>query len=405
MHHQWLTAPRIGHLTPIFCQEVTPGDTWSGSSVGVFRLAPLDVPAYMSLSVFVHFFFVPHTQTFPEFGEVITGEDTTTPWPTINYAFADYEKWHNFGVGSMPTATPALNAMPVRAFNQIINKHFLNLSSYTERTLDDISQFNVDFPSNDYFGGITTEIQQDTEETINTAAATVGITEIRDAWNRQNMKERRARYGKRYVDLLASMGVRPSELDLDRPTHCARGKTTIGISEVVATATSASENTGEYRGHGIGGIRINFPKRYFSEYGILMGVMYARPRFLLRNRIDKQFLVTDHEDLYHPELAGDTQVVVDDGEIRGEDVGGNFGYQRRYEYLRTGRDTIAKNFALAAGEPWTSHVDLSSLPSVAFLQQVQDYDHIFQDQTSTRMDLHSFFDHKIGKKSIVKRIL
>ena len=79
MHNQWLCAPRIGELKRCIIQEVTPGDTWKGKSTGIFRLAPMDYPAYMSLNVFVHFFFVPHRLVWDEFEDVITGADTVTP--------------------------------------------------------------------------------------------------------------------------------------------------------------------------------------------------------------------------------------------------------------------------------------------------------------------------------------
>ena len=134
-----------------------------------------------------------------------------------------------------------------------------------------------------------------------------------------------------------------------------------------------------------------------------MGVMYARPRMLLHKRHDHIWKVNDKEDLYHPELANDTQVVVKSNEIYASTASeSNFGYQARDEWLRSGRDTVAGMMQYSAQDPWHAHVDISSVPTVSFLQQVQDYDFLYQDQTSTRVDLHSFFDHKIGKLSIVR---
>lgn len=409
MHHQWITALRIGELMPIFHQEVTPGDTWQGRSTGVFRLAPMDFPAYMSLKVFVHYFFVPHRLVWntslgdaDNFEDVITQADESYTWPTIavNTLGANATTWGIFGNA---TLNQNLNALPIRSFNLVYNEHFRNHLIESERAIDAVSVARVRFPSNDYFGGISTEIQQGTAETVDSSGATIPITEIRDAWNRQRMRERRSQYGERYRDLLASYGVRTPDSRLDRPEHCARGKTTIGISEVVATATSASENTGEYRGHGIAGISVRFPRRHFTEHGTLIGVMYARPRLQLKKRIDHQFMISSHEDLYHPELAGDTQVVVKSDEIYGDSAtSSNFGYQARDEWLRSPRDTIAGDMVATALDGWTAHVDLSSVPTVSFLQQVQDYDHLYQDQTANRTDLHSFFDHRIGKVSIVK---
>jgi hypothetical protein len=405
MHHQWLTAPRIGELHPVFIQEVTPGDTWSGKSTGVFRLAPLDVPSYMSLNVFVNFFFVPHRIVWDEFEDVITGADTTTSWPTITWGAAQIEHWYRFGATGGTTTSPSeMNALPVRAFNKVFNEHFRNHLIETERSLDSTAIARVRFPTSDYYGGITDEIQQGSEETIDTSNPTLGITNVTDAIRRQRIKEKRSQYGERYTDLLASYGINAPDSRLDRPEHVARGKTTIGISEVVATATSTSENTGEYRGHGIAGMNIRFPKRRFNEHGTLIGVMYARPRLQLFEKFDKHWYIQDKEDLYHPELSGDTQVVVKNREVysTASAADGNFGYQARDEWLRSPRDIIAGNMAVTAQKPWTAHVDLSAVPTQSYLQQVQDYDHLFQDQTSDRVDLHSFFDHKIAKLSIVR---
>ena len=191
MHHQWVADLRIGELTPVFCQEVTPGDTWSGTSTAIIRMAPLDLPTYMSLKYYVKFFFVPHSLTFPEFPEVITGADTSTAWPTITYSnTASLLK--DFGIGASNTLTPELNALPIYAFNQVYNDFFLNEQIETARALTNIATPRVRFPGSDYYGGITTEIQQGTEETVDSSGATIPVIEIRDAFHRQRMKERRS---------------------------------------------------------------------------------------------------------------------------------------------------------------------------------------------------------------------
>lgn len=410
MHHQWLCAPRIGTLKPMFHQEVTPGDTWKGRTTAVFRLSPLDVPAYMSLKVHVAFFFVPHRLIWntalgddANFEDVITGVSTGT-WPQHAYSALDIMP-HDFGHGSTGSHTRNYNALPLRAFNLIWNDFFRNPHTTSEVDITTYKGIHrVNFPQSDYFGSYLTEYQQGVEASATVTAGspdTVPATEIRDALRSQAWKERRSQFGERYRDLLRSLGVRTPDARLDRPEVCARAATTIGVSEVVATATSTSENTGDYRGHGIAGLRVNFPARYFPEHGTLLGVMFARPRLQLRNRKDPFFNINTPEELYHPEYAGNKMVLVHADEVYQGSTDAGLGYQEQYEYLRKPRDTIAGSMLEVAQEPWTAHVDLSAVPTVAFLQQVQDYDHIYQDQTSTRADIHSFFDHRIGKRSII----
>lgn len=405
MHHQWLTTPRIGELTPCFMQEVTPGETWSGRTTGVFRLSPLDLPTYMSLKVFVHFFFVPHRLTFPEFEDVITGVDTTTPWPTITFDVLKTPEWQQFGQFIASATNPEMNAMPVRAFNKVYNDHFRNANIESERALDLLQVARCRFPASDYYGGLTTELQQGSEETVDTSGATLGVTAIREAMNRQRLREKRSQYGERYRDMLAAdFGIMTPDSRLDRPEHCARGKTTIGISEVVATATSASENTGEYRGHGIAGINIPFRKKMFMEHGTLIGVMYARPRLQLKTKHDKLYLVDDKEALYNPALAGDRQVDVTTREVYANDIAHPvMGYTARDEWLRKANDVIAGAFQGNPLQGYIADVRLSTAPTVSYLQQVQDYDHLFQDQSGDRTDIQTFFDHKIGKLSPIPR--
>ena len=73
MRHQWITGARLGEVLPCFYQEVIPGDTWSGRQLGLFRLAPLDKPAFAAFNVSVHFFFTPHRLVMDDFEDMITG--------------------------------------------------------------------------------------------------------------------------------------------------------------------------------------------------------------------------------------------------------------------------------------------------------------------------------------------
>jgi hypothetical protein len=404
MQHHWLTNLNIGNLIPCFLQEVTPGDTWNGSSTAVFRLSPMDYPALTQLKVFVKFFYVPHRLVWDEFPEVFAGTDTSTAWPTITYSPANL--WHYFGVGTNATSTPAMNALPVRAFNLVYNEFFRNANIESERATDEIGNLpRIRFPSSDYYGGITTEIQQGTEVTVDTSGATLGTTAIRDAMNEQRWLERRALYGEKYRDVLRTdYGVIASDKSLDRPEYCAGGSSVMGISEVVATATSTGEETGEIRGHGITGVRVNFKKRRFEEPGTLIGVAYARPRCQLLTGTDRIFLTNDKDDLYNPSMASDTQVTVSTAEIYNNAASyTDFGYQFRDEWLRSPRDTIAGNLTSGANHGWVTNVELSSLPTVSYLQQVQEYESIFQDQTSGRLDIVGMFSHNIGKTSVIRK--
>lgn len=408
MHHAWITSTQFGGLMPCFVQEVTPGDTWSGASSLLTRFAPLDVPAYVAANVGVHFFFVPHRLVWPEFEDVITGADTTSQWPGVavdDNVLTDILPYV-FGIG-----TPAegdvhyLNALPFRAYNLVWNEYFRDQQVQDPVDLDSLNVQNVNFPRSDYFAKIRAEYQQGDEESIGVNPT---VSEVRDAFRRQKFKERRSQFGERYYDLLSAMGIKVPASRLDRPEHVARGRGVIGVSEVVATASSENEQTGEFAGHGIAGIGIRFKKRMFVEHGTLLGVFYVRPRNQFRSRVDALWRTFNRESLYTPELANGNQVPVHVKEFmansgnQGEDI---IGYTARDEWLRSARDVVASGMMNTANAGWTASrkFEDGEVPSLSELMTVPNFEHMFQDQTWLTPQIMAYFDHRISKQSQIPR--
>lgn len=73
LSHYKRSSTRAGRLTPVFISEAIPGDTFHGSSEILVRLAPLLAPIYDTLTLFVHFFFVPNRLLWEEWETFITG--------------------------------------------------------------------------------------------------------------------------------------------------------------------------------------------------------------------------------------------------------------------------------------------------------------------------------------------
>lgn len=408
LKHHWLTTLNVGYITPFFFQEVTPGDTFSGVSAGIARLEPIDRPLYASLKLSMNFFFVPHRLVWPEFEDVITGADTTTPWPQQTPLAISQSLYKALGIGDRNVAYQPVNALYARAYNKIINEFYLDQS--LQGALPETNQ--VLFQANhlpDYYSSIRDEIQQGNEETVDTSGATLGVTAIRDAMNRQRFRERRSQYGERYTDYLRALGLRVPDSRLDRPEHVARATSTIGISEVVSTTWQVTGgNIGHYKGHGIAGMRIRFPKRSFNEHGTLMGLIVARPRLQLRHRYDAAFFVNGKDDLHQPELSSDTQVAVRLGEINSKEdanINNVYGYQARDEWLRTARDTIAGKFQDVSNDAWHMSKDYTAgaTPSIGEMMRVEQHLECFQNQTWDDEQIKLFFEHKIGKSSIIPR--
>ena len=127
MHHHWITGARVGEVLPCFAQEVTPGDTWRGRQLGLFRVSPLDRPAFSVLNVSVHFFFVPWRIVWPEFEDVVTGVDTSTAWPVLQRSSStDYTNISPMLGHGQDATTNTYNALYLRAYNKIWNEFYRN---------------------------------------------------------------------------------------------------------------------------------------------------------------------------------------------------------------------------------------------------------------------------------------
>lgn len=412
MNHHWVTAMNIGFLYPVMCQEVTPGDTWSGVTNGLIRLEPLDRPAFAAIRIDIHAFFVPHRIIWDPFEDVITGVDAQA-FPTVNVSEATAtgagSLANHFGLGSPQTSlTYPVCAFPFRAYNSVWNNFWRDQTMQAEVALSQTSILNTNYPASSYYARYRTEIQQGSEETVDTSGSTLGVTAIRDAFHRQKWRERRSQFGERYTDYLAALGIRAPDSRLDRPEHVARGSATVGVSEVVATASSTSEETGDLRGHGLVGIRVRFPKRVFVEHGTLLMVATPRFRQQIVGRSDRQFLVTGKDDLFQPELARDTQVSMDTREIASGFTAATFAYQARDEWLRSARDTIAGPMQTSAYRSWQGGITWdpnSAVPAQlsgisAAIQADGGPQDIFQDTASPGKVL-TFLDHRLGKSSII----
>lgn len=56
MVHERKLSTDFGKLTPVFCQEVVPGDSFKMSTEYLMRFAPLATPVMHMVNVYTHFF-------------------------------------------------------------------------------------------------------------------------------------------------------------------------------------------------------------------------------------------------------------------------------------------------------------------------------------------------------------
>lgn len=428
MRHTWDTTMRIGQLTPTFMQYVTPLDTWGGQQVAVGRMAPMNKPVFGEFYFDQFFVYCPFQAVWnksqvtvnEEFRDVITGQDTSYTWPVGNTAHQQKGDTDNFnidhylglGVYGSTQTDPTVSLLPRYVYNHAVNKFFLDERSTAERSLESLTLYACRYKGLNYFNTVMDDIEQGATVTVDSSGATIDANDITDAIREQRYAEIKEKYGQEYEDILKLHGVNPSAMAMQEIQLIGKGSTQVGISEVMVQASSTGQDAGEYVGHGIVIGKTYVPKRLFLDYGIIMGFSVLRPRFTVKNRIPKEFLVQTPEDLYHKFYAQRSHDNVLGGEICSMITDANraavYGYQEPYAYLRRSSDTIAGGYlhndtndisimALEQGGDNTSATTYANLNLVNY----GDYTHLFQDTSEPQMYLHC--KNNIGKLSQVPK--
>ena len=73
MGHEHKTTMRFGSLTPVFLQEVLPGDKWHINPSAFVRTMPLVSPMMHKVDLKIRFFFVPNRLVWKNWERFISG--------------------------------------------------------------------------------------------------------------------------------------------------------------------------------------------------------------------------------------------------------------------------------------------------------------------------------------------
>lgn len=182
------------------------------------------------------------------------------------------------------------------------------------------------------------------------SATTFNVSDLRLAVQVQRWLERSARSGYRYTEYLKShFGVSPRDDRLDRPEYIGGLRQQIVVSEVLQTSkTEVGAPQGNLAGHGILAGNHHIGRYHAKEFGLLMCIMSVQPKPAYQQGIDRQWLRGSRYDFYHPEFANLSEQAVLKEEIYLDPAQANnigiFGYQGRYDEMRTKKDMVAGAF-------------------------------------------------------------
>lgn len=195
-------------------------------------------------------------------------------------------------------------------------------------------------------------------------ASAVTVTRLREALALQRYEEARARFGSRYTEYLRYLGVQSSDARLQRPEYLGGGRQTIQFSEVLSTAETTEAHIGELKGHGISSMRSNRYRRFFEEHGVIISLMYLRPKTIYTNGIKRIFNKRIKEDFWQKELEHIGQMKVLNKEVYAAHATpeGTWGYQDRYDEYRRQESGVAGEFRTSILNHWHMAREFTSAP-------------------------------------------
>lgn len=425
-HYRLLTGD-MGLLYPVGCVEVLPGDTFQHSTSALIRLSPLLAPVMHPVQVRIHHFFVPNriiwnqgTETDSWEGFITGNETAATNFPTVTLSSPTVNSLSTY-LGVPPEDGLEISALPIRAYNKIYNEYYRDEQLVTTVGQDTntvqrcawekdyltsarpSAQLGtaISIPLGDtapiFFSGATNEevgvlgSNRTTEGVMNDPGATpvewvstspaegeflyadlenatgVDVVAFRRALALARYQEARSRYGSRYTEYLAYLGIRSSDARLQRPEYLGGGKQTLSFSEVLQTSpdSTTSTVTGELRGHGIAAMRSNRYRKFFEEHGHVISIMSLRPKAMYQDSVHKMWLRRAVEDFYQKELENIGVQAIDEVETYSAGTAGNvFGYADRYREYREQPSLIAGDFRSSTLDFFHMARQLGSAPTL-----------------------------------------
>lgn len=201
-------------------------------------------------------------------------------------------------------------------------------------------------------------------------ASAASVSDLREAFSIQRFQEARARYGSRYAEYLAYLGVRSSDSRLQRPEYLGGGKQTIQFSEVLQTAPGTDSPVGQLAGHGIGAMRTNRYRKFFEEHGYILSFVSVKPKTIYTQGVDRHWFRRTKLDFWQKEFEHVGQQEIYNKELyavgskpsSGDDPrDGVFGYQDRYDEYRRTPSSVSGQFRALMND-WHFAREFGSMP-------------------------------------------
>lgn len=202
-------------------------------------------------------------------------------------------------------------------------------------------------------------------------ATGVTINALRNAWLVQDLLERDARGGTRYIELIRQhFGVISPDFRVQRPEYIGGGSTPLNVTPVAQTATGGG-GLGALGGVGsaAGQHRASYAA---TEHGIILGLISIKTELAYQQGIHRFWHKLARTDFYFPALAGLGEQAILRQEIyaTGTDAEDQtvFGYQERWHEYRTRYSEVTGAFRSTSGtniDEWHLAQQFSPAPTLS----------------------------------------
>lgn len=228
-------------------------------------------------------------------------------------------------------------------------------------------------------------------------AIAANINDMREAIALQQLLERDARFGTRYVErIFAQFRVVVPDFTAQRPEYLGGSIERVGVMQVPQTTASPAVPTmSDAKGALAAYAQVQSSSgfnRSFVEHGYIMCLGNLRAELGYQERIDKMWTRQTRYDFYDPLFAHLGEQAVLNKEVRyfaAGDPDGVFGYQERYAEYRMAMDEVTGKFRSAAAgtlHAWHLALTFAAEPNLndVFIQDDPPIDRVLAIDTATQ---------------------
>ena len=233
------------------------------------------------------------------------------------------------------------------------------------------------------------------------------INDWREAFQIQKLKERDARGGTRYRELVeAHFRVFTGDARVNRPEYLGGGVTAVGMRSVPQTSsTDATTPQGNLSAYAEAHVANHGFTKSFVEHGYIIGFVSVNADLNYQNRLDRMWSRSTKYDFYWPALQalGEQPVynkeIWVDGSAADDQV---WGYQERWSEMRSRLGVIAGKFrsnATGTLDPWHYALDFQTRPALdsVFVEDTPPIKRTIAVQSEPEFLLDAWFDIKAAR--------